>query len=805
MRRGRRSFAAILAISLAVAAAAAAVEFLGWAENLEMKTVDARFRARHWLKSRLGAVRVSREVVLAGVDQKSVDPLASFHADRWGSGGWLTRDHWVSAMRYLARDYRPSAVAIDFIFLPYRTRGDGPGAEVERLVRGGRGPLRDALQDERFPRAGLLNLLDEVCNARFANFFYSLDEARRGDPALPRFLVAFSLTRAVEDASPVWRPDQAVDRERAETLEACALPSACIAGVPADYPFGDNAILPFDLLASAPVELAAINVPRDADGNLRRVPLVVGFRTPKGEARFAPSFALQACLLHLGVDPRDATGRTGVRVELGREVRLWNANREIRAPVDRQGRMFLNFEGGIADFPQVPWVALSDYGPLLDGAGREGETAREIRSRLRKNLVFVGQTFTGAGDIGPCALDSNVPYVFIHMTAADNILRASFLRPMSRGASAALVATLLLALALLNTRAGVLVSGMGTVLLLLGTEAVAFALFLANTACVPMVLPGSAIVVAFGVVSLWRYRAEQRERIEIRKKFGAMVSDVVLRYLEEHPESFSLAGEKREATVFFSDVAGFTSLSEKMAPSRLVEVLNAYLGPMSDVIKAHRGCVNKFAGDGIMAFWGAPYPSGDHALQACLAALDQQARLREMAPAFRAAHGVDLVVRMGINTGVVSAGGMGSVDRREYTVMGDAVNFAARLEPANKDYGTRIMIGEATNAAVSGALVTRRLDRLVVAGKSVPVEVFELVGRPEEVSAARREGLARFERGLERYWGRDWAGARAEFEAACRFVPGDPPSLAFIERAKAFEAEPPPPGWQGEHVRAKKS
>ncbi|MCC7519213.1 MAG: adenylate/guanylate cyclase domain-containing protein [Verrucomicrobiae bacterium] len=806
MRRGRKPFAAILAICLVVTALAVTVEFLGWVEGLEMKTVDARFRARHWLKSRWGATRVSLEVVLAGVDQKSVDPASSPHADRWGSGGWLTRDHWISAMRQLATAWKPNVVGLDFMFLPYRTRADGTDAELERLVRGGRAPLRDALQEERFPRVGLLNLLDEVCNARFANLFYTLDEARRRDPSIPQFIVACALTREAEDASPAWRASEAADRERAETLEACALPASCVVGAPPDYPFADNATLPFDLLASAPVELGAINVPRDPDGNLRRLPLIVGFRTPKGETRFAPSFALRACLLHLGADPRDATGRTGLRVEFGREVRLWNAERTIRVPVDRLGRLFLNFEGKIADFPQVPWVALADYGPFLgEGPSREAVEARRIRERLRGNIVLVGETFTGAGDIGPCALDSNAPYVFIHMTAVDNILRASFLRPPGRAASSALVAGLLVVLALLNARAGVLVSGVGTAFLLVGAEAAAFGLFLANAACLPMVLPGGAIVVAFGAVSLYRYRAEQKARIEIRRKFGAMVSDVVLHYLEEHPESFSLAGERREATVFFSDVAGFTSLSERMAPERLVEILNAYLGPMSDIIKAHRGCVNKFAGDGIMAFWGAPYPSDDHAWQACLAALEQQARIRELAAHFREAHGVELVVRMGIHTGLVSAGGMGSADRREYTVMGDTVNFAARLEPANKDYGTRIMIGEVTNTAVKGVLVTRRLDRLVVAGKRVPVEVFELVGRKEDVGATMREAISRFEKGLELYWRRDWVGALAEFGEALRLAPGDPPSLAFIARARAFQADPPPPDWQGEYVRTKKS
>lgn len=808
MPRGRKIPWTILAICLAVATLAALAGAWGWAEELELKSVDARFRARHWLKARWGAVRVSREVVLVGVDQRSVDPASSPNADRWGAGGWLTRDHWINGTRALATRWQPSVVGFDFLFLPYRTQNAAGIAEIERFLRAARDPFGIALQEENFPRVSLLNALDEVSNARFANLFYTLDAARTDRPSLPRFMVGYALTRAAQDASSAWRADAKEDLARAETLAAVALPAACVHGVPADYPYADNAILPFDLLASAPVALGAINVPRDADGNLRRAPLVIGFRAPSGETRFAPSFALQACLMHLGVDPRDASGTTGIHVALGREIALWNATRTIRIPVDRYGRLFLNFEGAFGDFPQAPWVALADLARDRAGGaspGEDAERARELERLLRGKIVLVGQTFTGAGDVGPCALDANVPYVLIQMTAVDNILRESFLRPLGRGAAAAYVVGLLLAVAALNARAGAKLSGIGTAFLLLGAQAAAFGLFAADLACLPTVLPSSAVVVAFAGVSLYRYRVEHKARLEIRRKFGAMVSDVVLRYLEEHPESFSLAGEKREATIFFSDVAGFTALSERLTPPELVAALNAYLGPMSDLIKAHRGCVNKFAGDGIMAFWGAPYPSADHALQACLAALAQQKRIRELAPKFRATSQVDLVVRMGINTGIVSAGGMGSADRREYTVMGDAVNFAARLEPANKEYGTRILLGEATRAAVKDALVTRRLDRLVVAGKSAPVEVYELIGRKEETDAARIEAVAHFEKGLERTWRRDWEGALAEFRESLRLVPDDAPSRAFLARVRAYQAAPPPPDWQGEFVRTQKS
>lgn len=819
----------IFLICLAVAAIAIVADQTEWFETLEMKTVDARFRVRHWLKSGRAQVRVSDQVVLVGIDQKSVDPTVSRFADRWGSGGWLTREHWISALQYLAAYDQPRVVSYDILFQPNRkpvrtvsTPGTKNGVDqpLVELIRNSKRSLKELINEELFPRTELLNSFDEVCNNRFASQFFNLADQRGAGQPVPEFVIAYNFMGGIFDSAKPWDLNQAADQDQIENLKCHVLPADCVRNIPPDYPFAGNAALPFDELASAPVRLGFINVPRDPDGNIRRIPLVWGFQDPSdgNTRRFAPSLALQACLLHLGIRPEtltSSTGESGLTVELGREIHLWNKTAHIHIPIDDRGRLFLNFEGKIADFPQVPYVGVCDYGELLDReakgarfntdlARQELKEAHRIRDLLRGRITLVGQTFTGAGDIGPCAVDSNAPFVFIHMTAIDNILRGSFLRPVGKAGEALLIGLLLLGVWYLGTHCTARTAGLGSAGLFMGVEGAAYGLFHCNVLCLPTILPGLSILVALGAVSLYRYETEQKARLEIRKKFSAMVSDVVLHYLEEHPESFSLAGERREATIFFSDVAGFTSISEKLTPAQLVEVLNAYLGPMSDIIKAHRGCVNKFAGDGIMAFWGAPFPSTDHAVQACLAALEQQRKVREIVPAFRKTCGVDLVVRMGINTGVVSAGGMGSMDRREYTVMGDTVNFAARLEPTNKDYNTRILIGGQTYAEAKEQIIARQLDRIVVKGKTEPVTVYELVGRQGEVSIQQMEGIQLFEEGLQFYWKQEWSQALASFENAIRRLPGDTASQVFIERTKQFQVDPPPPGWQGEYVRTKK-
>jgi len=297
---------------------------------------------------------------------------------------------------------------------------------------------------------------------------------------------------------------------------------------------------------------------------------------------------------------------------------------------------------------------------------------------------------------------------------------------------------------------------------------------------------------------------EERQRKRIRSMFGTMVSADVLRYLENNPGSFSLSGRKVEATMFFSDVTGFTGISESLGPERLSELLNRYLNPMTEIIMERMGYVDKFQGDMIMAEWGIPFPLEDHALRACLAALEQQARVNELQPALREEFGFDLHVRMGINSGIVTAGNMGSNRRFQYSVMGDAVNLAARLEPANKDYGTRILIGNETRALAGDAIEVRLLDRIIVAGKTHPLNIFELLGASGTVEDDRRTAAACYEQALNLYWKRRWEESLARLDEALRAGPGDPPSRALQERVRACLHQPPPEDWTGDRLREDK-
>jgi adenylate cyclase len=305
------------------------------------------------------------------------------------------------------------------------------------------------------------------------------------------------------------------------------------------------------------------------------------------------------------------------------------------------------------------------------------------------------------------------------------------------------------------------------------------------------------MLLTFGVAATWRFVLEEREKRRARETFGRFLAPSVVAEVLDGGK-LELGGEKRELTVLFSDIRGFTSISEKLDPHLLLEFLNEYLTPMTEIIvSGHEGTLDKYIGDAVMAFWGAPKPQGDHALRACRAALAMIDRLAELRPAWTARGLPEIDVGVGINTGPMSVGFVGSEDRfYNYTVLGDAVNLASRLESANKQYGTRILLGEETRAQAGEAVVTRPLDRVRVKGKREPALIHELLAlapAPPELAAF----LTQFAWGLSAYQAQRWDEAVARFEEADRLRGGDAPSLVYVSRCEAMRRAPPGPEWDG--------
>jgi adenylate cyclase len=309
------------------------------------------------------------------------------------------------------------------------------------------------------------------------------------------------------------------------------------------------------------------------------------------------------------------------------------------------------------------------------------------------------------------------------------------------------------------------------------------------------------LAVAFSYLGSIAYVAvvEGRDKRFIKSAFGKYVSPAVVNTISDNPDTLKLGGAKRELTILFSDLAGFTDLSEKLDPQALVTRINDYLSEMTDLVMAEDGTLDKYIGDAIMAFWNDPLPSPDHADRAIRCAIRMQRKMTEMNARWSSADPASdtMKVRIGINTGTVVVGNVGGKDRFDYSALGDAVNLAARLEPANKSYDTLVMISENTlRAATPSAYRYRELDRIAVKGKLRPVTVYEVVETADTPLPEHREqALRHYDSGLVAYKRRDWELAATYFEAALAADPADGPSSVYLERCREHIANPPPADW----------
>jgi adenylate cyclase len=380
----------------------------------------------------------------------------------------------------------------------------------------------------------------------------------------------------------------------------------------------------------------------------------------------------------------------------------------------------------------------------------------------------------------------------LHATALGNLLERDFMRVLDPRLQWLLVLAAILLLNLFLSRIKAiqlqLLLALGAVLLALAGN-----LLLFNSGCdldfIPMFI---GLVACSGYDAYNRYQRVRREKKFIQNAFKNYLSDSLLAEVMKNPGALNLGGEKKLVTVFFSDLAGFTTLSEKLPAEEVVHILNTYLERMTSVIMEGGGFVNKFEGDAIMAFWGAPLPSEQQATLAMRAALRCQEELLALNADFEKSGLPRLGMRIGINSGEVIVGNIGSRKRFEYTVMGDAVNLASRLEGINKQYGTAIICGALSGRMAAGKIVLRQLDRVRVKGKLVPEEIFDVVGGQGSVTAAKALQLERFEQGLQLYFAGDFPAALEVFT----ILDDDLPSQVFSKRCR-YLSENPPASWDG--------
>lgn len=313
-----------------------------------------------------------------------------------------------------------------------------------------------------------------------------------------------------------------------------------------------------------------------------------------------------------------------------------------------------------------------------------------------------------------------------------------------------------------------------------------------------IIAPTLALVFGYFGSTAYHFINERKQKAVIKGMFSQYVNSTVVDDLIADPDKMRLGGERKVLSIFFSDIAGFSTFSETKKPEDLVLFLNEYLSEMTRIIFENNGTLDKYIGDAVMAFWGAPLPFEDHAYQTCKSALLMQKRLSELRTKWREEGQTEIQIRMGINTGEVVVGNMGGSERFDYTVMGDTVNLASRLEGANKEYGTNIMVSEMTYDIVKNDFITRELDALVVKGKTQPVKVYELIAfNDEQPDQPTLDCLSLFYEGLALYKTFQFKEAATKFAEAKNIKSNDHPSFVYLKRCMHFIEFPPPKDWDG--------
>lgn len=679
---------------------------------------------------------VDTRVVIVDIDEKSLAEI----------GHWPWRRNVVADLvKRLVDDYEAAAVGFDIVFAE-RDTSSGLSS-LEALAQG---PLRE-VQQYRDALSGLRRSLD---------YDQILADVFKDRPVVLGYYFS-----------------NADDGRKIAALPDPVFPAESFAGLNNSFyswlGYGGN----LQILQSAARSAGHFNPLVDGDGISRRVPLLVEY---DGAYYQALSLAvLRTALGGAGLLPGVPGGANEVEW-----LELLGDFGSFKVPVDRTFSALIPYLGPVRSFPYVSAVDVL-----------QGKISPEM---MQGRIVLVGTTAPGLMDLRATPVGSAYPGVEIHANLIGGMLDGNLLQ---QPAYVPLMEALLLILA-----GGLLMIGLprlpplkaallavSVLALILGVHA-----WLWHQA--GLLLPLAAnlllVLIIFGFDMSWGYLVESRTRRQFTELFGQYVPPELVEEMARDPESYSMDGRSCELTVLFSDVRSFTTLSEGLDPRELSALMNEYLGRMTAIIRARRGTLDKYIGDAIMAFWGAPVDDPEHARHAVMAGLEMQAAILELDEDFERKGWPKLRIGVGINTGLMTVGDMGSPVRKAYTVLGDAVNLASRLEGITKEYGVGIVIGEATRALVP-EIVCRELDKVRVKGKEMAVSIYEPVGLATELSAAIKEDLSDWEAALRAYRACDWSLVERLLAALIQRNPGCRLYHLYSERVAMLRESPPGEGWDG--------
>ncbi|OGP80722.1 MAG: hypothetical protein A2Z13_10720 [Deltaproteobacteria bacterium RBG_16_64_85] len=532
-----------------------------------------------------------------------------------------------------------------------------------------------------------------------------------------------------------------------------------------------RALFPIPEIASRAAILADVQQNPDPDGVYRRVRL---FRFFDGKA--IPSLALASLLV--------ASPGSGVAIRPG-EMAI--AGKTV--PIDKEGYAILRFRGASGTTYRQYSVAavIQSELRLQDG---EDPVIRDPNAFRDCHVIF-GFSAPGLYDLRPAPVGGVFPGSEILATALDNLMEGDFLADAAPQAVVALTLLLALLSAIPVTFSRSAWKSMLFFAVCLPLPVLLSLVAYWKGSWLPLVVQQAAVSLSLLGALAVNYATEGKQKRFIKNAFRQYLSPDVIEQLIAHPEFLKLGGERRTLSIFFSDLQGFTAIAEGLDPEALTGLLNEYLSAMTDIIHEEGGTLDKYVGDAIIAFWNAPLEQPDHAERAARAAVRCQAKLSELRPVIRGKIGKDLFMRIGLHTGVAVVGNMGSRNRFDYTIFGDAVNLASRLEGINKQFGTYVLASEAMRSALGDRFAPREISRVAVVGRKEPVRIFELL--PPQEFAAREKPLSTFAKGLQEFYAGRFSVALESFLATEKT---DPPAAAYARKCRAL-IDHPPEKWEG--------
>lgn len=533
-----------------------------------------------------------------------------------------------------------------------------------------------------------------------------------------------------------------------------------------------------NIITAASQNSGYFNTMPDTDGTMRWSPLVIKFQN-----NYYPSLAISLLSQYLDW-PTLSLNLEKYGVE---SIKIGN----ITIPTDDRGRLLVNYMGPAKTFPHY---SIRD---ILKG--------RIPAEKLRDKIVLVGVTATAVYDLRVTPFSPVYPGVEIHANVIDNILHRNFLVFSSLIRLADILAIIFfgLAMGLIISRLRAAPGALVAIIIISAFIAANLFAFYNFNIWLTLVYPVLAMTAIYLGITIFHYIKEEREKKKIRGAFQYYLTASVINEMLKDPTKLKLGGDKKDLSVLFSDIRGFTTISEKLTPEELVRLLNEYLTVMTNIVFKYEGLLDKYMGDAIMAVFGAPLDQPDHARRACLTALEMMEELHGLQKKWEAEGRPVLNIGVGINTGDMVVGNMGSEMRFDYTVMGDMVNLGSRLEGINKEYGSNIIISEFTYDAVQDSVICRELDFVRVKGKNKPVKIFELLADKKD-EGKWKDLIVCFDKSLALYREAKWDEAIASFEQVLAIRADDFAASMYIERCRSLKEQPPPQPWDGVFTMTKK-